>query len=70
MFSSVTNLFMREYGTGAPAIIPVLRREQSKFTGRGTEKMDSNMVGTPWTAVHFSVDIASRTAAGSNVSFG
>lgn len=70
MFSSVTNLCMREYGTGAPAMIPVRRREQSKFVGLGTESMDSNMVGTPWTAVHCSADIASRTAAGSNVSFG
>lgn len=61
---------MREYGTGAPAMMPVRRREQSKFAGRGTAKMDSNMVGTPWTAVHCSFDIASRTAAGSNVSLG
>lgn len=38
--------------------------------GLGTLRMASNMVGTPWRAVHFSSEMACNTALGSNVSLG
>ena len=57
-------------GTGAPAMIPVRRLEVSKLSGLGRERIASNIVGTPCSAVHFSSEIACSTARGSKVSPG
>lgn len=51
-------------------MIPVRRFEQSNFSGFGTLRIASNIVGTPCSAVHFSSEIACNTAFGSNVSPG
>lgn len=51
-------------------MIPVRRLCVSKFGGLGRLRMASNIVGTPWRAVHFSSEIAWRTDFGSNVSLG
>lgn len=70
MFNSPSSRFINGLGTGAPAMIPVRRFDESKSSGFGTLRIDSNIVGTPCKAVHFSSEIARSTACGSNVSPG
>lgn len=70
MFNSPSSRFINGLGTGAPAMIPVRKFDESKFSGLGTLRIASNIVGTPCRAVHFSSEIARSTAWGSNVSPG
>lgn len=61
MPSSPTSLFIKGLGTGAPAMIPVLKFSQLHPSGRSRPRISSNIVGTPWRAVHLSSDIARST---------
>jgi hypothetical protein len=69
MPNSLNIISIKCRGTGAPAIIPVRRLVQSR-PSRGKLKMESNMAGTPWRAVHRSSEIANSVSRGSNISAG
>lgn len=70
IFNSASILSIKGFGTGAPATIPVRRLGQDQSTGRGRERSSSNIAGTPWSAVQFSVERAERTAGAEKVGEG
>ena len=70
MFNSLNSLSISGFGTGAPAMIPVRRFGQENEAGRGSESNSSNMAGTPWSAVTFSLERTERTAGAEKVGDG
>lgn len=67
---SETTCRMVSMGHGEPAMIPVRSEDRSKALKSGCASSAMNIVGTPWSAVQRSSEIAARTAAGSNISPG
>ena len=57
-------------GQGEPAMMPVRRSVRSKPAKSGWPSCAMNMVGTPWTAVQRSSDMARRVCNGSKCSAG
>ncbi len=70
MFMSVLTFFMYSVGQGEPAMMPVRRLLKSNLLKSGCSSSAMNIVGTPWTAVHFSFSMVVMTATGSKYSDG
>ena len=68
MFILSTTSSMVLIGQGDPAMMPVLREEKSNLSNSLLFRMLMNIVGTPYTAVHFSVSMVVMTLMGSNTS--
>ncbi len=58
MFISVLTRFITSIGQGAPAMMPVRSEDRSKRENSGWSSSAMNMVGTPYSVVHFSCAIA------------
>jgi len=57
-------------GQGAPAMMPVRSDDRSNFANSGWSSSAMNMVGTPYSAVHFSRSTVCSVASGSKPSPG
>ena len=62
--------FITSTGHGEPAMIPVRSDDRSWVSKLESDSSAMNMVGTPYSDVHFSAATAASVAAGSNARAG
>jgi len=65
---SLTTRRIVSVGHGAPAMMPVRKDDRSYAPKEGWFNSAMNMVGTPYSAVHFSLATAANARSGSNCS--